>query len=106
MPLPSLHPSLPQNPTAGSSSFGSGGRSLGSAAVASSANAGGSVNRDTLKGLQDVVWSDDEVRWVLVMIRLGLRLPSLLDLDREALTQDVQGVSPRVEVVGVADVPV
>lgn len=64
------------------------------------------MNRDTLKGLQDVVWSDDEVRWVLVMIRLGLRLPSLLDLDREALTQDVQGVSPRVEVVGVADVPV
>lgn len=67
MPLPSLHPSLPQNPTAGgSSSFGGGGRSLGSAAVASSANAGGSVNRDTLKGLQDVVWSDDEVCCIAV----------------------------------------
>jgi CCR4-NOT transcription complex subunit 4 len=72
MPLPSLHPSLPQNPNtasgmASSSStyFSSGaGRAVGSTVGGSSGPGGsgaGGVNRETLKGLQDVVWSDDEV---------------------------------------------
>lgn len=71
MPLPSLHPSLPQNPNnatatgmASSSStyFSSGaGRAVGSTLGATSSGAGGGVNRETLKGLQDVIWSDDEV---------------------------------------------
>lgn len=70
MPLPSLHPSLPQNPTtsgvgmgyAASSSFGRAvGSSVGGGAGTSSSAAGGSVSRETLKTLQDVVWSDDEV---------------------------------------------
>ena len=66
MPLPSLHPSLPQNPTtnmasSSSSYFSSGaGRAVGSTVGGSGGGSGG-VNRETLKGLQDVVWSDDEV---------------------------------------------
>jgi hypothetical protein len=72
MPLPSLHPSLPQNPTtnmasSSSSYFSSGaGRAVGSTVGASGGSGAGSggVNRETLKGLQDVVWSDDEVSHV------------------------------------------
>ena len=43
--------------------FSSGaGRAVGSTLGATSSGAGsGGVNRETLKGLQDVVWSDDEV---------------------------------------------
>lgn len=72
MPLPSLHPSLPQNPTvigsgpsSSASPSASFGRAVGSSSLAmagaSPAGGGGSVNRETLKGLQDVEWSDDEV---------------------------------------------
>jgi len=47
-----------------SSFFSSGaGRAVGSTLGASGGSGAGSggVNRETLKGLQDVVWSDDEV---------------------------------------------
>ena len=44
-----------------SSYFSSGaGRAVGSTVGGSGGGSGG-VNRETLKGLQDVVWSDDEV---------------------------------------------
>ncbi|WWD16013.1 hypothetical protein CI109_100438 [Kwoniella shandongensis] len=66
MAPPSLHP-LPANPTTGQqplASLGGGGGSgrIGggySAAPPASASSGG-VSRDTLKGLQDVYWSEDE----------------------------------------------
>lgn len=59
MPLPSLHP-LPNNPTTGQQPFASLSRGVGGAPPASAAGGGG-VHRETLKGLQDVMWSDDEV---------------------------------------------
>lgn len=60
MPLPSLHP-LPANPTTGQQPLATlGGRSIiGPPPL--SAGGGGGVNREVLKGLQDVAWSDDEV---------------------------------------------
>ncbi|ORY24964.1 hypothetical protein BCR39DRAFT_545379 [Naematelia encephala] len=59
MPLPSLHP-LPVNPTTGQIPLASlGSRSLAGPPPAS-ASGGGGVSREVLKGLQDVVWSDDE----------------------------------------------
>ena len=71
MPLPSLHPSLPANPTIGQSSYGAiGGRSNAGPPPASAAGGGG-VNRETLKGLQDVVWSDDEVGLSSFPLRAG-----------------------------------
>lgn len=61
MPAPSLHP-LPVNPTTGQQPLASLGSSR-SGALPPSASAGGSsgVSRETLKSLQDVYWSDDEV---------------------------------------------
>jgi hypothetical protein len=68
MPVTSVHP-LPANPTTGqqpSASFAA--RSISTSMAASSisvplasAAGGGGVNREVLKGLQDVAWSDDEV---------------------------------------------
>ena len=59
MPLPSLH-LLPNNPTTGQHPAA---HAAARSAVggASSASAAGRVSRETLKELQDVVWSDDEV---------------------------------------------
>jgi CCR4-NOT transcription complex subunit 4 len=78
MPLPSLHPSLPQNPNnnnnnsmaSTSTYFSSGaGRAVGSTLGSGpGSGAGGGVNRETLKGLQDVVWSDDEVSQSFVAV--------------------------------------
>jgi hypothetical protein len=66
MPLPSLHP-LPNNPTTGQQPFASLSRGVaGAGAPPASAAGGGGVNRETLKGLQDVMWSDDEVGVVAV----------------------------------------
>jgi len=52
--------------------FSSGaGRAVGSTLGAASgpgSGTGGGVNRETLKGLQDVVWSDDEVSHVHVHV--------------------------------------
>lgn len=59
MPLPSLHP-LPNNPTTGQAPPAS--FSSRSGPPPASAAGGGGVSRETLKGLQDVYWSDDEVR--------------------------------------------
>ena len=60
MPLASLHP-LPNNPTTGQQPLANlGGRGLAGPPPASSTGSGG-VSRETWKGLQDVVWSDDEV---------------------------------------------
>jgi hypothetical protein len=64
MPLPSLHP-LPNNPTTGQQPFASLSRGIGGAPPASAAGGGG-VHRETLKALQDVMWSDDEVGVVAV----------------------------------------
>ncbi|WWC60993.1 uncharacterized protein I303_103570 [Kwoniella dejecticola CBS 10117] len=58
MPLPSLHP-LPANPTTGQQPFTTLG-SRGISAVAPASGSSGGVNRETLKTLQDVYWSDDE----------------------------------------------
>ncbi|WWC89906.1 uncharacterized protein L201_004835 [Kwoniella dendrophila CBS 6074] len=58
MPLPSLHP-LPANPTTGQQPFATLG-SRGISSVAPASGSSGGVNRETLKTLQDVVWSDDE----------------------------------------------
>ena len=55
MPLPSLHP-LPNNPTTGQAPLAT----LRGPPPATAAGGGG-VSRETLKGLQDVYWSDDEV---------------------------------------------
>jgi CCR4-NOT transcription complex subunit 4 len=72
MPLPSLHP-LPVNPTTGQqpmqpiSARGSGGGPSGGVPPASAAGGGG-VNKETLKGLQDVVWSDDEVGFLVALM--------------------------------------
>jgi hypothetical protein len=61
MPLPSLHP-LPVNPTTGQQPAQPvSARGSGSGPPPASAAGGGGVNREVLKGLQDVVWSDDEV---------------------------------------------
>jgi hypothetical protein len=57
MPLPSLHP-LPNNPTTGQAPLAG----LRAGPPPASAAGGGGVSRETLKGLQDVYWSDDEVR--------------------------------------------
>ena len=61
MPLPSIHP-LPPNPTTGHQPLASlgGTRSTLHPPPASASSAG--VSRETLKSLQDVYWSDDEVR--------------------------------------------
>ncbi|KAK1924874.1 transcriptional repressor [Papiliotrema laurentii] len=55
MPLPSLHP-LPNNPTTGQAPLAG----LRAGPPPASAAGGGGVSRETLKGLQDVYWSDDE----------------------------------------------
>ncbi|WVW82956.1 hypothetical protein I302_104971 [Kwoniella bestiolae CBS 10118] len=59
MPLPSLHP-LPANPTTGQQPLGTTLGSRGISAVAPASGSSGGVNRETLKSLQDVYWSDDE----------------------------------------------
>nr|XP_019002085.1 CCR4-NOT transcription complex subunit 4 [Kwoniella mangroviensis CBS 8507]OCF65546.1 CCR4-NOT transcription complex subunit 4 [Kwoniella mangroviensis CBS 8507] len=59
MPLPSLHP-LPANPTTGQQPFTTTLGSRGISAVAPASGSSGGVNRETLKSLQDVYWSDDE----------------------------------------------
>ncbi|KAK8869719.1 hypothetical protein IAR55_000287 [Kwoniella newhampshirensis] len=64
MPLPSLHP-LPANPTTGQQPLaslggGGGGRGGGYSTAAPASASSGGVSRETLKGLQDVYWSEDE----------------------------------------------
>lgn len=69
MPLPSLHP-LPANPTTGQQPLATlGGRGIAGPPPLSAAGGGG-VNREVLKGLQDVAWSDDEVG---LSFRINLR---------------------------------
>ncbi|WRT67246.1 uncharacterized protein IL334_004213 [Kwoniella shivajii] len=58
MAPPSLHP-LPANPTTGQQPFATLG-SRGISSVAPASGSSGGVNRETLKSLHDVYWSDDE----------------------------------------------
>jgi CCR4-NOT transcription complex subunit 4 len=53
--MPTVHP-LPVNPTTGQQPLAALRGALGGGTSSSG------VNRDILKGLQDVAWSDDEVR--------------------------------------------
>ncbi|ORX39960.1 hypothetical protein BD324DRAFT_246136 [Kockovaella imperatae] len=60
MPSSSIHP-LPVNPTTGQQPLASlGGVRVSSTSGNVASGSVGGVSRDTLKGLQDVVWSDDE----------------------------------------------
>lgn len=60
MPLPALYP-LPANPTTGQPAIAAIGSRGVSSVLPANAAGGGGVNREVLKGLQDVAWSDDEV---------------------------------------------
>lgn len=61
MPVPALYP-LPANPTTGQPAIGAiGSRGVSSVLPATASGGSGGVNREVLKGLQDVAWSDDEV---------------------------------------------
>lgn len=61
MPLPSIHP-LPPNPTTGYQPLASLGGTRSTLHPPPASTSGAGVSRETLKSLQDVYWSDDEVR--------------------------------------------
>ena len=88
MAPPSLHP-LPANPTTGQQPQVTLG-SRGLAGPPPSSSLGGGVNREVLKGLTDVAWSDDEVS-------LQILRNSAILLQRSGIYQlGMVGVGPAV----------